>query len=192
MKLYLIENYKCGNSSISGKELTEFLVKKILAGNGLQDPVIRRTPEGKPYLENSGLFFSVSHTGDTFGCLISDENAGLDLQYARSLDHRKLAKRYYTAEEQEYTETHGLEGFFRIWTRKEAFSKYSGRGLADIVEKEPVLGREDVVFTELPLGGGLFGCCCKGRRSAGEPEAVIEIVRVDYRKEKTDEDLFSD
>ena len=176
MKLYLIENYGSRYPDLSGKELTNALLRDILRKNGVKDPVIKRSPEGKPFLEEGGLCFSVSHTRDLFGCLISSENAGLDLQYARSLDCGKLSRRYFTEEEQRFVEERGAEGFFRLWARKEALCKYTGKGLSEILEKAPVLGRADLMFTDFSPAEGLYGSCCCACTAAGVEDRALSII----------------
>ena len=112
--------------------------------------------------------FSVSHTGRIFACAVNDPGSGeigLDIQTAdRGRRTQRIAERYFTPAEQAMIKAGGNDSFFRIWTRKEAYAKYTGEGLAVILEGVPVLGREDVVFTDLNLGDGLYGCICCGRR----------------------------
>lgn len=128
---------------------------------------ILRLPEGKPVLAGDrGIYFSVSHTGSVFACAVADAEIGLDIQEARRRDEDKtwrLARRYFTENEIAYLEAGDLtDRFYRLWTRKEAYAKYTGAGLKAVLAKEPVLVREDVVFTEMLLGDGLYGCICRG------------------------------
>ncbi len=139
------------------------------------------------------LVFSLSHTAGLFGCVIASrketEDIGLDLQYSRARSARKLARRYYAEEENRYLQEScgpqedaqagdhpGSDAecereyearFFRLWTRKEAFSKYTGAGLTQILEKESVLDRKDVDFLDLDLGNGLYGCICSSIHTGG-------------------------
>lgn len=187
MELYIIEDYPDAHPGLHGKALTDTLVLELLAEHGhIQEdaPVrIERLAEGKPVLRFAGggesdaadggskgmpVAFSVSHTGRIFACAVNDPDSGeigLDIQTAdRGRRTQRIAERYFTPEEQAMIKAGGNDMFFRIWTRKEAYAKYTGEGLAVILEGVPVLGREDVVFTDLNLGDGLYGCICCGRR----------------------------
>lgn len=156
-----------------GSRLTNALVKELLISNSHVSEEewkrnrmrILRQPGGKPVLEpNRGICFSVSHTGDVFACVIAEmeetSSVGLDIQQSRNMDVQKLALRFYTEEENQWLNSNP-EGFFRLWTRKEAYAKYTGAGLVSVLEKTSVLGRTDVIFEDLDLGNGLYGCICR-------------------------------
>ena len=93
---------------------------------------LKRPASGKPYLEGCPLYFSLSHTGAIWGCLISSQNVGLDIQEERKTNFKKLSDRFFLDEEIKFVRDHGIGGFFDIWTRKEACVKYYGTGLRDI------------------------------------------------------------
>lgn len=94
-------------------------------------------PNGKPELaQDCGVRFNVAHSGPvavfafTMGCEI-----GVDLEQLRPLpDLEEIARRYFCAEEA--AEIDSLPpgerelAFFTCWTRKEAYIKASGAGLA--------------------------------------------------------------
>ena len=174
MKLFIIEQYKEEYPELKGRQLTEALVRSILEEQGIIEPQILRTDRGKPYLAGNELYFSVSHSEDMFACLLADCNVGLDIQQLRDVRAEALARKYFTEEEYHYMKSRGEDGFFRLWTRKEAFAKYTGRGLEEILQKVPVLGRSDVIFTDLSLGDGLYGSCCCGIE---EEEHEISVSR---------------
>lgn len=85
---------------------------------------------GKPYFENVPVKFSISHTGNLWGCIMSDSDVGLDLQEIKPrVKAEKLAGRFFSEEEYKYVRNNDIYGFFRVWTVKEAYVKYTGRGL---------------------------------------------------------------
>lgn len=181
MELYIIEDYKGIYPALAGKELTDALVGDILIQSGAlpagSPPRIRRLATGKPVLDpQRGICFSVSHTGSTFGCLISTVSVGLDLQMDRAIGVSRLARRWFAEEEIRYLEEGRQNGpcgvafrrrFFRLWTRKEAYAKYTGQGLQAVLDGICVLGRRDVRFYDLDFGDGLYGCICVRRECAG-------------------------
>ena len=71
----------------------------------------------------------------------------------------KISRRYFTAREQRFVQEAGADGFFRLWARKEAYSKYTGLGLEEIMKGTEVLGRDDVEFFDFQLEKGIY-CSC--------------------------------
>ena len=106
-----------------------------------RDTLILKEPKGKPYfadmpLKNgkplSEIHFSISHSGDWWGCLMADETIGFDLEVCReNVNYEKIAQRFFTEEERDWILSVGLEAFFDVWVRKEAFVKYLGSGLGE-------------------------------------------------------------
>ncbi len=94
--------------------------------------------EKKPKLENatsSGLVFNVSHShGQALVAVSSNRQLGIDIECIRKdVDFKKLARRFFS--ENEYKSLLDYEGnvlraFFTTWTRKEAFVKAIGKGIA--------------------------------------------------------------
>lgn len=159
MKLYIYDNYKELFPELAGKELTDILIKKALEEYGVSVDMIYRTGKGKPYVDED-VFFSVSHSGKHFVCLISEKPVGVDIQKERRADVVKISHRYFSIEERVYVDEAGSEGFFLLWTRKEAYCKYTGRGLEEILKGTSVLDREDVEFFDFQLEKGLYCSCC--------------------------------
>jgi len=189
MKLYIYEDYKEIFPEHHGRKLTDMMIKKALREHGITEAEILRTEKGKPYVSIPGavngknsssqpddggdsaletkrdlvcneIYISVSHSGRYFVCVISDAPVGVDVQEARSVKAMNIAGRYFTAEEIKYIEETGDEGFFLIWTRKEAYSKYTGLGLEEIMKGTDVLNRNDVKFTDFMMEKGIYCSCC--------------------------------
>lgn len=97
-------------------------------------------PYGKPSLAIEqgkwGVEFSVSHSsGMVVYAVGRGRRIGIDLEQVRDMpDLGRLVERYFaTSEQAEFqalSPQQRLEGFYRCWTRKEAFVKAEGRGLA--------------------------------------------------------------
>lgn len=176
MELYLYEDYKNMLEGSRGRELTDILIKESLRNYGIQAETVLRTEKGKPYVDNASydseagpeyagdkrqVHFSVSHSGDFFACLIADVPVGLDIQHYRKVAAGRISRRYFTEDECRYIEEKGDEGFFFIWTRKEAYSKYTGLGLEEIMQGTSVLNRRDVEFMDFKLEKGMYCSCCR-------------------------------
>lgn len=94
---------------------------------------------GKPSLaglEPNSLFFNLSHSGDRFllGLTRAGE-IGIDLEQLRALENMEaIAQRFFAprevAELAGVPQPQKIEAFFSCWTRKEAFIKAEGVGLA--------------------------------------------------------------
>lgn len=164
MHLYVMEEYREYFPDIKGSELTDKLIKEAVLQYGFDDVKVCRTDKGKPYLKlpesENELFVSVSHSKDVFACLLCDKPVGVDIQHERKANSQNISRRYFTKQEQEYVEKYGNEAFFRIWTRKEAYAKYTGRGLEEIIKGTCVMDRTDVEFTDFMLEEGLYCSCC--------------------------------
>ena len=95
---------------------------------------IQTAEGGKPYFCYPGgrpvedLHFSVSNSGSLWVCAVSDMPCGIDVQIAEDRDLRRIAERTFSPEELLAMDLEGDAGFYRVWTRKEAQGKLTGRG----------------------------------------------------------------
>lgn len=100
-----------------------------------------RTERGKPYAVGLDIHFNISHSGDLVICAVSDRPVGVDVEQIRPV-RGKLANKVCCPDELAYLrEASGcadmLTGeamirFFRIWTSKEAWFKWTGTGITDL------------------------------------------------------------
>lgn len=169
MKIYVIEDYRNSHEELTGSRLTDELIKESLYQYGFDGyeeivPDIYRTSKGKPYTNvtknGQQVHLSVSHSGSCFACILSEVPVGIDIQQIRRANIDKLSRRYFTQEEQHYVREHGEDGFFRLWTRKEAYAKLTGLGLEEIMRKTAVLNRKDIEFTDFRIDGDIYCSYC--------------------------------
>ena len=110
---------------------TNKAIKALLAREfGVENAHIVRSETGKPYLAEleQRLFFSVSHTNERLFIAFSDENVGLDAEYAeRSVAYQAIVKKFPVDERKEILSS---SDFLRHWTVKEAAIKWLGGSLA--------------------------------------------------------------
>lgn len=141
MDLYVYDNYK-GNkeSEISTNQLINLALKQY---GGCEDSgscadydtsIICRTKNGKPYIDNFPVHFSVSHSDNVWICLIGETENGVDIQRTQHNNYNAISRRFYSDEEQRAVEIGGQEAFTSIWCRKEAFIKYFGLTLGETLE----------------------------------------------------------
>ena len=101
---------------------------------------IARTERGKPYFpKQQEVFFSISHSGAFWVCAFAKEPVGVDVQKhvkkAWESDEGatcrlgRMAERFFHPEEAGWVQKNVYERFFRIWTAKESYVKYTGDGI---------------------------------------------------------------
>lgn len=132
INIYLFKTDQCSHA-----EMSSFSRAKVvsLAAMDLsvseKDIEIKTDVYGKPYITGYEQWhFSITHTAGMIGIAVSDEQVGIDVEKIHSADLR-IAKRFFT--DQEYLRIENSENkdrcFFEIWTKKEAYLKYTGKGL---------------------------------------------------------------
>ena len=86
---------------------------------------------GKPSFQNLPVHFSISHCKDAVACAVSDHNIGIDVESIVPYNP-DVARRVCTAAELEILEQSDNKDaeFIKLWTVKEAISKYEGMGLS--------------------------------------------------------------
>jgi len=83
---------------------------------------------GRPFFA-AGPEFSVSHSGEYWACAFAEERVGLDLQLRKiKSPPEKIAARFFHPLEVKWLEENGYERFFDVWSAKESYVKFTGRG----------------------------------------------------------------
>lgn len=94
---------------------------------------------GKPQILNLHKKFNLSHSGDYVICAAGDGEVGADIQKWVPYKER-MVERYFAGEEwtllQETEESERTELFYRLWSRKEAYGKYTGQGIGSVVGED--------------------------------------------------------
>jgi len=93
---------------------------------------ICREEKGKPFFpEYPHIHFSISHSGDFWACAFSGEPVGFDLQIKEPRDFEGIAKRFFCPEEIRVLaeKNHCTDAFYPMWTAKESYVKFLGRGI---------------------------------------------------------------
>jgi 4'-phosphopantetheinyl transferase len=167
---------------------TRALLRTVLAGYVASNPeelVFHYSEKDKPSLALAGnqVEFNVSHSGTTALLAFAHGRAlGVDVELIREdFDPVALAHRFFSTSEQD--QLAGLDpaqkcpGFFRCWTRKEAYIKAVGTGLSLPLDQFDVSLRpedENALLAtrpdaseaglwslrEVPAGDGYVGALC--------------------------------
>lgn len=89
----------------------------------------------KPYADGLDIHFSLSHSGNLAVCAISDKPVGIDVEKNRDVNFG-VAKKCFTEKEQYYIcsdKRKMQKRFFEVWTKKEAYAKRNGMGVAQFL-----------------------------------------------------------
>ena len=109
------------------KRKLEYLATRILLNNILNfKPAVGYEVSGKPYLENSPLQISISHSAELVTVLISDRKIGIDVENTkRNID--RVARRFLHPKELEHILTlkDSQQAKILYWSAKEAIFKCS-------------------------------------------------------------------
>jgi len=114
-------------------------MRRILAHYLQTEPgrlIIGKEAHGKPYLvERPEWVFNLSHSADRIVLAVSGNcRLGVDIELCKPKSNLDgLVKKCFSIEEAAYwqalPEPEKTVGFYRFWTRKEAFVKATGRGI---------------------------------------------------------------
>lgn len=215
MYLYLLTNeykdHKTNGAQFKDRsQYSEILVRNSLLDYWTRQQLKKDVPEeafaieresgGKPFFtrlhqktgaEMPVVHFSVSHSGTLWGCLMGAEPVGFDMEVCRQkIDYLKIARRFYATEEYNLVCAEGLDAFFEIWVRKEAYVKYVGSGLGEglstfsvaangkftdrvIAEKKEIQSNRSCVIRPCKIADGVKAAYCCG--SGDTVKAVITL-----------------
>ena len=98
----------------------------------------------KPHLINTGkttVKYNISHSGDWILLAIANSEIGADIEFiAHDFIYKDIINDYFSKEEVGYImQDQSIERFYLLWTRKEALTKATGKGLDDNLQAIPSL-----------------------------------------------------
>ena len=101
-------------------------------GLGNSDLSFTKNSFGKPYLADFPNFqYNISHTKNAILIGVSEKPIGVDIEKIKNSD-LKIAERFFCKKELEHIiSSDGYDqAFYEIWTKKEAYIKWIGKGLS--------------------------------------------------------------
>lgn len=117
--------------SICAEAIMRYYVIKNLGINN-SEIEIRYNDYGKPFLKNIQLYFSLSHSNKWVVCGWSNNEIGVDIEKIDKINI-DIAKSLFCKAEYDYIksgkEHEQCKKFIQIWTLKESYIKYIGKGL---------------------------------------------------------------
>ena len=157
------------------------VISEIKRRTGFSDRKIKFTfgPFGKPYLKNSNLQFSLSHTkGAIVAAFEEGEEIGVDVERRDRRVSDTMYKRVLS-EEERFRATSDSD-FIRFWVQKEAFLKRLGVGISRDLCGVNVPDLPDT--TAIDCGDLLVGISGKGALEASVTEITLEELLNRYTK----------
>ena len=127
-ELEVIEKYKNNQDKIN--HIISYTLPKIELAKILNieasNVFIERTENERPYYKDYDYYYSVSHSDHFVAFVLSKNNVGLDIEHRQ---FKKLKALSYVASDDEINECISEDDKLTLWTFKEAYSKYVGKGL---------------------------------------------------------------
>lgn len=158
-------------------------IQPLPPGNKIR---VFRTPEGRPFLPDfPGLCISISHSGNYAAVGIADGKIGLDIQQIRPVMPALSDGRFFPPRDRELlsackTAAEKESLFFRIWTVREAYLKYTGAGLAGGLDSFDIdFGTRTIFPGKNGSGLSLPSACSFCELSPPEPGYRLSIVSGD-------------
>lgn len=163
------------------KILAEILARNLVAEKMLcpvEEIQIARDERGKPWILNSPLQISLSHSRNWVACSIGTAKSGVDVEedFSGALE---IAKFFFAP--QEYFSLSRLQGeelrrkFLSLWTLKESCAKFLGTGLDEEILRLDIEGlqtRANFFCRNFYLeGGAVVGVCT-------EPGTLINFQQI--------------
>lgn len=145
---------------------------------GVTEDQIERTGFGKPYIrDRKDVFCNLSHSGRYVVLAWGDTEVGVDVQEQDpAVDRCALAMHFFTPDERDYA-GEDIGRFYEIWTKKESYLKYTGRGLRTDLRSFSVLSeRREVRFFSRTLDGDHSLSLCTEEDDYGF--ALLDIQRL--------------
>jgi 4'-phosphopantetheinyl transferase len=127
--------------------------------------------DGKPYLyKHPDFYFNISHSRSLLAVAVSNGNIGIDCEEISKIRNVIVEKRF-TIVEKEYICESG-ENFTNIWTRKEAYFKFTGEGILGNFQAVDTLSPpySDLLSTK-KYGNYIVSLCCEN-----PVEAKVEVI----------------
>ncbi|KUO64335.1 MAG: peptide transporter [Gracilibacter sp. BRH_c7a] len=166
IKLYLaeIDNAKSYSKSFAKNILGESLNvdEKSL--------VVQENAFGKPHLRDyTDVHYNISHTKGAIVCAVTDKPVGVDIERIRKVNER-IVERYFTRNEQNYIFSrieNQDERFTEIWTKKEAYVKWRGKGMTipfgsfDVLQKAIHSFSYGIYYISIYKKNGAVDVCTK-------------------------------
>lgn len=123
-------DYKTESAKILSENAWRLFMKLLQDTGKNRDIQFVFGENGKPYIKDNEFFFNISHSENMVAAAISKCEVGIDVEII-SERNLKIADRFFNASEIDFIKNseNNFSDFTKLWTRKEAFLKATGKGL---------------------------------------------------------------
>lgn len=140
--------------------------------------IFQKEEYGKPYIKDyPNFYYNLSHTRNAIAVAIADVPVGVDIEKIRK-NEMGIANRFFTTNEQAYIDKHDSEKdqrFCEIWTKKEAYIKYHGKGLTMPLNSFDTLKTDiDAKISTLQIDDYIISVCDQNQKSKFEIITLTE------------------
>lgn len=120
------------------------LYLKGLLEKGINDLIVKRDKNNKPYLENTiGLKYNISHTEGLVLLAFSKREVGIDVEKINfKFEFKDILENCFTRDEIINIDNN-IISFYRYWTAKEAYLKCDGIGLIRNLKEIEIISFEN-------------------------------------------------
>lgn len=120
------------------------LVLKVLFEKGINDLIVKRDKNNKPYVENTlGLKFNISHTEGLVLLAFFKREVGVDVEKINyKFEFKDILENCFTRDEIINIDNN-IDSFYRYWTAKEAYLKCDGIGLIRNLKEIEIISFEN-------------------------------------------------
>ncbi|MDR1503251.1 MAG: 4'-phosphopantetheinyl transferase superfamily protein [Prevotella sp.] len=133
VKIRSFKFYRDAQNSLLSDVLARIEISKR-TGVDIRRHRFTKNQYGKPkLLGDERIHFNISHSGECIALGIDSEPLGIDVEEIKPID-MTIAQRFFSADEVDYIYSqkykNQLYSFYRIWTMKESYVKWDGKGLS--------------------------------------------------------------
>jgi len=148
---------------------------------------------GKPYIrQQPNICFNISHCRQGVACIVGEKSVGIDIQ-----DFCKIEKEIYnhvcTEKERYYIENavDSRKAFVELWTKKESYLKYKGKGLTDdlnrldfAISKEEIFIRYGCYIETVINDNYAMSFCCEENKYNIRCITLNDVAKMTYLLKK--------
>lgn len=142
---------------------------------------LQKEPSGKPVFCGIKAYVSVSHTKGIAAAAVSDEPIGIDIE-PELRENLRVAKRMFAPSEQRWLQERQKQGkqggFAVVWTLREAYAKWTGKGLAKMPQVCFAINEEQVLCSD-------ENCCAQTKRLTGKEKYRFSLVQSGKKQHET-------
>ena len=139
-------------------EAYALLDEMLFSLTGIKKAVLRRGENGKPYIENENISFNITHTDGYVACVLDTDgrDVGIDAETI-GRDGQRIIEHFFDEKAKDKYDRSDDKAlaFAQIWTKKEAYAKFTGKGLSDYSTNYPSTCK----FTAIQDGNILVTAC---------------------------------